>query len=206
MKQVLQHVRSGKLELAEVPEPAPRAGGVVVRNAASLISAGTEKMIIDFAGKSLLGKARERPDLVRQVVDKVRKDGLGPTMQTVMSRLDQPMALGYSCAGVVESAGRGAPEFQAGDRVVFSFVPSCGHCQPCASGRAALCEPGARANAAGHQCPGQFFGQAVEVGGRVVGVGHDDRGPRQLPLGREVAVGVVDDGLSRTSACPCRGR
>lgn len=127
MKQVLQHVRSGKLELAEVPEPAPRAGGVVVRNAASLISAGTEKMIIDFAGKSLLGKARERPDLVRQVMDKVRKDGLGPTMQTVMSRLDQPMALGYSCAGVVESAGRGAPEFQAGDRVACAGMGYASH-------------------------------------------------------------------------------
>ncbi len=127
MKQVLQHVRSGKLELADVPEPAPRASGVVVRNAASLISAGTEKMIIDFAGKSLLGKARERPDLVRQVVDKVRKDGLGPTMQTVMSRLDQPMALGYSCAGVVESAGRGAPEFQAGDRVACSGMGYASH-------------------------------------------------------------------------------
>jgi predicted dehydrogenase/threonine dehydrogenase-like Zn-dependent dehydrogenase len=127
MKQVLQHVRSGKLELAEVPEPAPRAGGVVVRNAASLISAGTEKMIIDFAGKSLLGKARERPDLVRQVVDKVRKDGLGPTMQTVMSRLDQPMALGYSCAGIVESAGRGAPEFQPGDRVACAGMGYASH-------------------------------------------------------------------------------
>ncbi len=127
MKQVLQHVRSGKLELAEVPEPAPRASGVVVRNAASLISAGTEKMIIDFAGKSLLGKARERPDLVRQVVDKVRKDGLGPTMQTVMSRLDQPMALGYSCAGIVESAGRGAPEFQAGDRVACAGMGYASH-------------------------------------------------------------------------------
>jgi predicted dehydrogenase/threonine dehydrogenase-like Zn-dependent dehydrogenase len=127
MKQVLQHVRSGKLELSDVPEPAPRAGGVVVRNAASLISAGTEKMIIDFAGKSLLGKARERPDLVRQVVDKVRKDGLGPTMQTVMSRLDQPMALGYSCAGVVEHAGRGAPEFQPGDRVACAGMGYASH-------------------------------------------------------------------------------
>lgn len=127
MKQVLQHVRSGKLELADVPEPAPRAGGIVVRNAASLISAGTEKMIIDFAGKSLLGKARERPDLVRQVVDKVRKDGLGPTVQTVMSRLDQPMALGYSCAGVVESAGRGAPEFQPGDRVACAGMGYASH-------------------------------------------------------------------------------
>jgi predicted dehydrogenase/threonine dehydrogenase-like Zn-dependent dehydrogenase len=127
MKQVLQHVRSGKLEVAEVPEPAPRARGVVVRNAASLISAGTEKMIIDFAGKSLLGKARERPDLVRQVVDRVRKDGLGPTMQTVMSRLDQPMPLGYSCAGIVESAGRGAPEFQAGDRVACAGMGYASH-------------------------------------------------------------------------------
>jgi predicted dehydrogenase/threonine dehydrogenase-like Zn-dependent dehydrogenase len=127
MQQVVQHVRGRRLELAEVPEPGVRAGGVLVRNAASLISAGTEKTITDFAGKSMLGKARERPDLVRQVMDKVKKDGLGPTVQTVMSRLDQPIALGYSCAGIVEAAGRGAEEFAPGDRVACAGMGYASH-------------------------------------------------------------------------------
>ncbi|HEX7118533.1 MAG TPA: bi-domain-containing oxidoreductase [Longimicrobiales bacterium] len=127
MKQVIQNVRSGNLEVAEVPEPHGKSGGVVVRNAASLISAGTERMTIDFAGKSLLGKAKERPDLVRQVLDKVRKDGLVPTVQTVMSRLDQPIPLGYSCAGVVEQVGRGAEEFAAGDRVACAGMGYASH-------------------------------------------------------------------------------
>lgn len=127
VKQVLQHVRSGELELAEVPEPYGRSGGVVVRNAASLISAGTERMTIDFAGKSIIGKARERPDLVRQVLDKVKKDGLVPTVRTVLSRLDQPIPLGYSCAGVVEQVGRGAEEFAVGDRVACAGMGYASH-------------------------------------------------------------------------------
>lgn len=127
MKQILQHVRSGKLEVDEVPEPSPKSGGVVVYNVASLISAGTERMTIDFASKSMLGKARERPDLVRQVVDKVRKDGIGPTIQTVLSRLDQPIPLGYSCAGVVEHVGRGAEEFAVGDRVACAGMGYASH-------------------------------------------------------------------------------
>jgi polar amino acid transport system substrate-binding protein len=127
VKQVLQHVRSGELEIAEVPEPYAKAGGVVVRNAASLISAGTEKTFIEFAGKSMLGKAKERPDLVRQVLDKVKKDGLMPTVQTVMSKLDQPIPLGYSCAGVVERVGRGAEEYQVGDRVACAGMGYASH-------------------------------------------------------------------------------
>jgi predicted dehydrogenase len=127
VKQVLQHVRSGQLEVVDVPDPVCKSGGIVVRNVASLISAGTEKTLIDFAGKSLLGKARERPDLVKQVLDKVKKDGLGPTVQTVMSRLDQPIPLGYSCAGIVERVGRGAEEFQVGDRVACAGMGYASH-------------------------------------------------------------------------------
>lgn len=127
MKQVIQHVRSGELQVSEVPAPYGKAGGVVVRNVASLISAGTERMTIDFAGKSMLGKAKERPELVRQVLDKVRKDGLMPTVQAVMSRLDQPIPLGYSCAGVVEEVGRGAGEFVVGDRVACAGMGYASH-------------------------------------------------------------------------------
>jgi predicted dehydrogenase/threonine dehydrogenase-like Zn-dependent dehydrogenase len=127
VKQVLQYVRSGELDVVEVPEPVCKSGGIVVRNAASLISAGTEKTIVDFAGKSMLGKARERPDLVRQVITKVKKEGLGPTLQAVTSRLDQPIPLGYSCAGTVQAVGRGAEEFAAGDRVACAGMGYASH-------------------------------------------------------------------------------
>jgi predicted dehydrogenase/threonine dehydrogenase-like Zn-dependent dehydrogenase len=127
VKQVLQYVRSGELDVVEVPEPVCKAGGIVVRNTASLISAGTEKTIVDFAGKSLVGKARERPDLVRQVIAKVKKEGLGPTLQAVTSRLDQPIPLGYSCAGTVEAVGRGATEFAVGDRVACAGMGYASH-------------------------------------------------------------------------------
>jgi threonine dehydrogenase-like Zn-dependent dehydrogenase len=129
VKQVLQHVRKRSLELTDVPEPGIRSGGVLVRNSVSLISAGTEKMVIDFASKSMIGKAQERPDLVKQVMDKVRKDGLGPTIQTVLSRLDEPIPLGYSCAGIVEEVGRGAEEFAVGDRVACAGFGYASHAE-----------------------------------------------------------------------------
>src|SRR5205085_414062 len=127
MKQVLQHVRSRKLEVADVPAPGVRTGGILVRNVASLISAGTERMVIEFAGKSLLGKAKERPDLVRQVLDKVQREGLVPTARAVLSRLDQPIPLGYSCAGIVMESGAGAEEFAVGDRVACAGMGYASH-------------------------------------------------------------------------------
>lgn len=127
MKFVSQHLRSGMLSVDDAPEPSCRSWGVLVANHASLISAGTEKMFIDFAGKSMLGKARERPDLVRQVLDKVKKDGLAPTLQTVFSKLDQPIPLGYSCAGVVEAVGTGAEEFAVDDRVACAGMGYASH-------------------------------------------------------------------------------
>jgi predicted dehydrogenase/threonine dehydrogenase-like Zn-dependent dehydrogenase len=117
MKQVLQNYKTGELRLAEVPQPALRAQGVLVATRASLISAGTEKMKVDVAKKSLLGKAMERPDQVRKVLDSVRQQGLLPTWEKVMNKLDTPTPLGYSSAGVVLDAGREAGEFKAGDRV-----------------------------------------------------------------------------------------
>jgi polar amino acid transport system substrate-binding protein len=129
VKQVLQHVRKRRLQLADVPEPGLRSGGILVRNSVSLISAGTEKMVIDFASKSMIGKAQERPDLVKQVMDKVKKDGLGPTIQTVLSRLDEPIPLGYSCAGIVEEVGRGAEEFAVGDRVACAGMGYASHAE-----------------------------------------------------------------------------
>jgi len=117
MKQLLQNLRDGKALVVDVPAPTPKPGMVLVRNAASLISAGTERMVVDFAGKSLVGKARSRPDLVRQVLDKARREGVLNTLEAVFNRLDQPMALGYSCAGTVVAVGAGVEEFKPGDRV-----------------------------------------------------------------------------------------
>jgi threonine dehydrogenase-like Zn-dependent dehydrogenase len=117
MKQLLQNMRDGKAMVAEVPLPAVRRGAALVRTAASLVSAGTERMVVEFAEKNLLGKARSRPDLVRQVLDKARREGVIPTLQAAFSKLDQPMALGYSSAGTIVAIGEGLQGFQVGDRV-----------------------------------------------------------------------------------------
>ena len=117
MKQLLQNMRDGKALVAEVPAPAVRRGTALVATAASLVSAGTERMVVEFAEKSLVGKARSRPDLLRQVLDKARREGLLPTLQAAFNRLDQPMALGYSSAGTILAVGEGLQGFQVGDRV-----------------------------------------------------------------------------------------
>jgi predicted dehydrogenase/threonine dehydrogenase-like Zn-dependent dehydrogenase len=117
MKQVIQDVRSGKTSVTEVPVPVPAPGMALVRTAASLVSAGTERAVVEFAAKTLLGKARSRPDLVRQVLEKVRREGLMTTFEAVQNRLDQPMPLGYSSAGTVVAVGDGLQGFRVGDRV-----------------------------------------------------------------------------------------
>ena len=117
MKQVLQNMRSGKTSVEEGPIPSPRAGFALVRTCASLVSAGTERSVVEFAEKSLLGKARSRPDLVRQVLDKARREGLVGTVEAALSRLDEPLALGYSSAGVIEALGADMPGFVVGQRV-----------------------------------------------------------------------------------------
>ncbi len=117
MKQLLQNMRDGKTVVEEVPVPTPRRGQALVRVAASLVSAGTERMVVSFAEKSLVGKARSRPDLVRQVLDKARREGLLTTVRAAFNRLDQPMALGYSSAGTIVALGEGMDGFQVGQRV-----------------------------------------------------------------------------------------
>ncbi|HWN99188.1 MAG TPA: bi-domain-containing oxidoreductase [Blastocatellia bacterium] len=117
MKQVVQNFRTGELKVEELPPPALRQGGVLVRTAWSLISAGTERTIVETAQSSLIGKARERPDLVRQVVDTFKREGLRSTYEKVKARLTKLAPLGYSASGVVTAVSSDVHEFRAGDRV-----------------------------------------------------------------------------------------
>jgi polar amino acid transport system substrate-binding protein len=134
MKQVVQNYRTGELKVDELPPPALKPGGVLVRTSCSLISAGTEKTIVETAQSSLVGKARSRPDLVRQVFDSFKREGVSSTYEKVKAKLNQSKALGYSASGVVTAVGRDADEFRVGDRVAcagggyashaeFIFVP-----------------------------------------------------------------------------------
>lgn len=127
MKQVTQTLRTGVIEINEVPVPTLTDQFVLVRNSASVISAGTEKTKIDMGRKNLLQKARARPDLVKQVLKKLRTEGLGKTLQTVNSRLDSPSALGYSCAGSVIAVGGLVEGIQPGDRVACGGAGYANH-------------------------------------------------------------------------------
>lgn len=117
MKQLFQNMKTGQTVVAEVPIPVPRRGQALVRVAASVVSTGTERMVVEFAEKSLVGKARSRPDLARQVIEKMQREGLIPTLQAAFNRLDQPMPLGYSSAGVIVELGDGMEGFHVGQRV-----------------------------------------------------------------------------------------
>ena len=101
----------------DVPIPSPQSGQALVQVAASLVSAGTERMLVEFGEKSLVGKARSRPDLVRQVLDKMRREGLFSTLEATFNRLDAPMSLGYSSAGTIIALGEGMQGFKVGQRV-----------------------------------------------------------------------------------------
>jgi hypothetical protein len=107
MKQLLQHTRTGEITVAEVPAPQLLPGCVLVQVAASLVSAGTERASSEFASKNLLQKARARPDLMRNVLGKIRRDGLFSAVQAMRSLLDQPTSLGYSSSGTAVAVGEG---------------------------------------------------------------------------------------------------
>lgn len=129
MKQIIQSYKTGDMELVEVPVPSCGNNGVLVQTSYSLISAGTEKMLIDLARKSIIGKAKARPDLVKQVLNKIKKEGFFPTVQKVMTKLEVPIPLGYSCAGTVLMAGREVPGIHPGDRVACAGAGFANHAE-----------------------------------------------------------------------------
>ena len=117
MKQLLQNMKTGQTAVEEVPTPTPAAGQALIKVSASLVSAGTERMLVEFAGKSLVAKARSRPDLVKQVLEKVRREGLLVALDAAFNRLDQPMPLGYSSSGTIAALGDGMGGYKVGQRV-----------------------------------------------------------------------------------------
>ena len=129
MKQVLQNNKTGRMAVADVPTPIVQQGRVLVRAAASLISAGTERMAVDEGKKSLLGRARERPELVKQVIEKAKNEGLLKTFNAVRSKLGSSTALGYSAAGIVIDVGDDVTEFRAGDRVACAGAGYASHAE-----------------------------------------------------------------------------
>ena len=129
MKQILQNLKTGKIEVADIPPPIAQPGRVLVRTAASLISAGTERITVETGRKGLLGRARERPDLVKQVIQKAKDEGVLNTFHAVRDRLDSSSSLGYSAAGIVIGTGDDVTELRAGDRVACAGAGFASHAE-----------------------------------------------------------------------------
>jgi predicted dehydrogenase/threonine dehydrogenase-like Zn-dependent dehydrogenase len=153
MKQVLQHARTGEVTVEEVPAPQLLTGCVLVRIAASVVSAGTERASAEFARKNLLQKAKSRPDLLREVIQKVQRDGIFSAVQAVRARLDQPQSPGYSSAGTVIAVGEGVTDVQPGDRVACAGAGFAVHAEIACVPRLLLARIPARDNAAGGGVP-----------------------------------------------------
>ncbi len=127
MKQILQSYKTGELWLAEVPVPVCKSGGVVIQTSTSFVSAGTERMLVDFARKNIIGKALAMPDQVKKVLRKMKTEGILSTLEKVQTKLDQPIPLGYSCAGIVEEVGRYITGLSVGDRVACAGAGYANH-------------------------------------------------------------------------------
>ncbi|MGM9800095.1 MAG: bi-domain-containing oxidoreductase [Muribaculaceae bacterium] len=117
MKQIIQDLKSGATILEEVPAPLVKSGSVLIKTTCTLVSLGTERMLVEFGKANLIDKARQQPDKVKQVLDKIKTDGLMPTLEAVFNKLNQPLPLGYCNVGTVVAVGNGVTEFKVGDRV-----------------------------------------------------------------------------------------
>lgn len=117
MRQIIQDMKSGQTILEEVPVPQVKSGSVLIKTSCSLVSLGTERMLVEFGKASLIDKARQQPDKVKQVLDKIKTDGVQPTIEAVFNKLGHPLPLGYCNSGTVVAIGNGVTEFKVGDRV-----------------------------------------------------------------------------------------
>lgn len=117
MKQIIQSFKTGATLLEEVPAPQVKRGAVLIQTTKSLVSLGTERMLVEFGKSNLISKARQQPDKVKQVLDKIKTDGLVPTLEAVFNKLGEPLPLGYCNVGKVIAVGEGVSEFKVGDRV-----------------------------------------------------------------------------------------
>ena len=130
MKQILQNLKTGKTELMEIPCPIVKPGYLLIKTTFSVISAGTERMLVEFGKANYLSKAKQQPDKVKQVLNKVKTDGILSTLSSVQAKLDQPLPLGYSNAGIVIEIGKGVDNFSIGDRVISNGPHSEVVCVP----------------------------------------------------------------------------
>lgn len=117
MKQIIQDLKKGDTLLEEVPVPQIKSGHVLIKTTRSLVSLGTERMLVEFGKANFIQKAKQQPDKVKMVLDKVKTDGLKPTMNSVFNKLNQPLPLGYCNVGEVVEVGKDVTEFKVGDRV-----------------------------------------------------------------------------------------
>ena len=215
MKQVLQDLRSGRTEVADVPCPSPGRGQLLIRSTRTLVSAGTERMLVDFGKAGWIEKARQQPDKVRLVIDKIKTDGLVPTLETVSNKLDQPLPMGYCNVGEVVAVGDGVHGFAVGDRVasngrhadmVVVPVNLCGRIPPAVGDEAAAFTVLGAIALQGIRLVQPTLGEAVAVTGlgligllavqllrangcRVLGIDFDRQ---KLDLARQFGAEVVD--------------
>jgi predicted dehydrogenase/threonine dehydrogenase-like Zn-dependent dehydrogenase len=117
MKQLIQSFKTGETVLEDIPVPQVSKGNVLIKTTCSLVSAGTERMLVEFGKSNLIQKARQQPDKVKQVLAKIKSEGLLPTLEAVFNKLEQPLPLGYCNVGKVAAVGEGVTEFKVGDRV-----------------------------------------------------------------------------------------
>jgi predicted dehydrogenase/NADPH:quinone reductase-like Zn-dependent oxidoreductase len=130
MKQILQSLKSGQITVERIPSPAVKPGHLLIRTSVSLVSTGTERMLLDFGKANLINKARQQPDKVRMVLDKIKTEGIFPTLESVRNKLDQPLPLGYCNVGRVIAVGHGVDGFAIGDRVASNGKHSQIVCVP----------------------------------------------------------------------------